>query len=61
MRCIPNNTSDTEDLTNVDVTNESVATTTTTMSDGDDEIWHDANEEYDAWYEVAETIGNYQE
>ena len=41
-------TSGTEDPANVDVTKESVATTTTPMSTKDDETWYNANEEYDS-------------
>ena len=43
------------------MTKESVATTTSSMSTKDDDMWHDANEEYDSWDEVAETLDNYQE
>ena len=53
-----------EDLANMDVTKESfvTTTTTTTMSTKDEEIiWYNANEEYDSWHEVPETMDNYQE
>ena len=40
---------------------KSVATTTTPMSIKDNKIWNNNNEEYDAWYKVAETMDNYQE
>ena len=43
------------------MTKESVATTTTTMSTEDDEIWYNANKEYGSWHEVAKTMDNYQE
>ena len=48
-----------EDPANMDVTKESVATTTTPMSTEDDKTWYNANEEYDSWHEVAETMDNY--
>ena len=31
------------------------------MSTEDDETWYNANEEYDSWQEVPETMDNYQE
>ena len=54
-------TSGIEGLANVDVTKESVATTTTSMSTKDDKIWYNANKEYDSWHKVAKTMDNYQE
>ena len=31
------------------------------MSTKDDEIWYNAIEEYDSWYDIVETTDNYQE
>ena len=46
---------------NPNVTQDSVATTTTPMSIENDETWYDANEEYNSWHDAAETMDNYQE
>ena len=43
------------------MTQDSVATTTTTMSEENNKIWYDTNEEYDLWHITAETMDNYQE
>ena len=55
------NKNDTEALANVDVTKESIVTTTTFMSTKDDKIWYNANEECDSWHDVPETMDNYKE
>ena len=50
---------------NINLAQDSAATTTTTtktlMSTENDNIWYDANEEYDSWHNAAETMDNYQE
>ena len=46
---------------NANATQDSVATTTTIMSEENDEIWYNTNKEYDSWYDAAETMDNYQE
>ena len=51
----------TETLANVDVTKESIVTTTTSMSTKDDKIWYNAHEECDSWHDVPETMDNYKE
>ena len=53
--------SDTEDLTNIDRTKESIATTTTLTSSIYDEIWYNTHEICDLWYNIPETLNGYQE
>ena len=53
--------SGTEDLVNIDGTKESIATTTKLTSSVYDEIWYNTYAECDAWYNVPETMDNYQE
>ena len=55
------NMSGTEDLVNIDGTKESIATTTKLTSSVYDEIWYNTYAECDAWYNVPETMDNYQE
>ena len=38
---------------------ESVATTPTFMSEENNEIWYNTNEEYDSWHDAIETMDNY--
>ena len=45
----------------INVAQDSVTTTTTSMSIKDDKTWYDASKEYDLWHEVTETMDNYQE
>ena len=46
---------------NFNASQDSVATTTTIMSEENDETWYDTDEEYNLWHNAAETIDNYQE
>ena len=55
------NSSGTEDLANMDVTKESVATTITPISTKDNEIWYNTIAKYDSWHEVVKTMNTYQE
>mmetsp|Transcript_11549 Transcript_11549/g.12947 ORF Transcript_11549/g.12947 Transcript_11549/m.12947 type:complete len:111 (-) Transcript_11549:36-368(-) len=50
-----------KDDNNMNMVKNSVTATTTPMSIKDDKTWYDANEEYDSWHEVTETMNNYQE
>ena len=42
-------------------TQDSVATTATTMLGENNETWYDTYEEYDSWHDAIETMDNYQE
>ena len=42
-------------------TQDSVATTATTMSGEHNEAWYDTYEEYNSWHDDVETMDNYQE
>ena len=53
--------SGTEDLVNINGTKESIATTTILTSSVYDEIWYNTHEECNLWYDVPETMNNYQE
>ena len=46
---------------NINVVQDSAATTATLMSTENDNRWYDANAKYDLWHDAAETIDNYQE
>ena len=46
---------------NSNVTQESISTTPTFMSEEKNKTWYDANEEYDSWHDAMETMDNYQE
>ena len=46
---------------NSNATQDSVTTTTTSMSIENDKTWYDANEEYNSWHDAKETMDNYQE
>ena len=48
-----------KDDNNMNVAQDSVTATTRPMPIKDDETWYHTNEEYDSWYEVAETMNNY--
>ena len=54
-------TNGTEALANIDLTKESIATTTTPMSAIYNEIWYNAQEEWDSWHNILETMTGYQE
>ena len=51
----------TETENNSNATQNSVATTITTISEGKDKIWYDTNEEYDSRHDATKTMDNYQE
>ena len=51
----------TETTANIDVIKESTVTTTTSMSTKGDELWFNAHEDSDSWYDAPETTDNYQE
>ena len=42
-------------------TQDSVATTATTMSGENNKTWYDTYEEYDSWHDAVEIMDNYQE
>ena len=50
-----------QDNNNMNVAQDSITARTLPMLIKDDKTWYDANEEYDSWYRVAETMNNYQE
>ena len=43
------------------ITQESIATTPTFMSEENNKTWYNTNDEYDSWHNAIETINNYQE
>ena len=45
---------------NSNMTQESVATTTTNMLEENNKTWYNINEEYNSWHDAAEIINNYQ-
>ena len=49
----------TEDLANIYVTKESIATTTTLMPSVYNQIWYNTHEEWDSWHNVLETMNGY--
>ena len=51
----------TETVASIDITKESTITTTTSMSTKDDELWFNAHEESDSWYDTPETMNKYKE
>ena len=55
------NMSGTEDLVNINGIKESISTTTTLTSNVYDKIWYNTHKECDLWYNVPETMDNYQE
>ena len=46
---------------NINATQDSVATTTKIISEENNKTWYNTNEEYDLWHNDAETMDNYQE
>ena len=55
------NMSGTKTLANIEGTKELIATTTTLTSSVYDKIWYSTHEECDLWFNVLETMDDYQE